>query len=108
MSINKRRLKNQVALVTGCGSEGGIGFTAAALFVRSGASVAITSTTDRIFKRRASLEAARMRLVHLIRSALVPVRKRKSTRLTRGSVQRRMDGKTRRGRQKALRRKVTQ
>ena len=53
-------------------------------------------------------EAARMRLVHLIRSALVPVRKRKSTRPTRGSVQRRMDGKTRRGRQKALRRKVTQ
>ena len=52
-------------------------------------------------------EAARMRLVHLIRSALVPVRKRKSTRPTRGSVQRRMDGKTRRGRQKALRRKVT-
>ncbi|MBC2710181.1 MAG: aminoacyl-tRNA hydrolase [Desulfosarcina sp.] len=52
-------------------------------------------------------EAARMRLVHLIRGALVPIRKRKATRPTRGSVQRRMDYKTRRGRLKSLRRKVT-
>lgn len=53
-------------------------------------------------------EAARSRLVQLIRSTLVPVRKRKPTRPTRGASRRRMDSKTRRGRQKALRRKVTQ
>jgi ribosome-associated protein len=53
-------------------------------------------------------DAALMRLVQLIRSTLVPVRKRKPTRPTRSSGQRRMDRKTRRGRQKALRRKVTQ
>lgn len=51
-------------------------------------------------------EAACMRLVHLIRSTLVPVRKRKSTRPTRGSERRRMDSKTRRGKQKTLRQKV--
>jgi ribosome-associated protein len=51
-------------------------------------------------------EAALMRLASLIRSALAPVKKRKPTRPTRGSHRRRMDRKTRRGRQKALRRKV--
>lgn len=52
-------------------------------------------------------DAALMRLVHLIRSTLVPVKKRRPTRPTRGSKRRRMDSKTRRGKQKALRRKVT-
>jgi ribosome-associated protein len=52
-------------------------------------------------------DAALMRLVHLIRSALVPVKKRKPTRPTRGSERRRMDSKTRRGKQKTLRRKVS-
>jgi ribosome-associated protein len=51
-------------------------------------------------------EAARMRLVHLIRGALTPVRKRKPTRPTHGSKRRRIDSKTRRGRQKVLRKKV--
>jgi ribosome-associated protein len=51
-------------------------------------------------------DAALMRLAHLIRSSLVPVRKRKPTRPTRGSARRRMDGKTRRGKQKTLRQKV--
>ena len=52
-------------------------------------------------------EAALMRLASLIRSALVPVKKRKSTRPSRGSHRRRMDRKTRRGKQKALRQKVS-
>ena len=52
-------------------------------------------------------DAARMRLVQLIRSILVPKKKRKPTRPTRGAARRRMDRKTLRGRQKALRRKVT-
>jgi len=51
-------------------------------------------------------EAARMRLVQLIRNALVPIRRRKSTRPSRGSVRRRVDSKTRRGKLKRLRRKV--
>lgn len=52
-------------------------------------------------------DAALMRLAHLIRSSLVPVRKRKPTRPTRGSARRRMDRKTRRGKQKRLRQKVS-
>ena len=52
-------------------------------------------------------DAALMRLVQLIRSTLVPAKKRKSTRPTRGSRRRRMDSKTRRGKQKTLRRKVS-
>ena len=57
MSINNQRFERRVALVTGCGSHHGIGFATAALLVNGGASVAITSTTDRIFQRQASLEA---------------------------------------------------
>jgi 3-oxoacyl-[acyl-carrier protein] reductase len=41
----------RVALVTGCGSEAGIGFAAARLLARLGARVAITSTTERIRDR---------------------------------------------------------
>ena len=57
MKINKQRFNRRVALITGCGSESGIGFAAARLLVRSGARVFVTSTTDRIFKRKAELEA---------------------------------------------------
>ncbi|MDX2511310.1 MAG: hypothetical protein QNK25_04605 [Desulfobacterales bacterium] len=49
MIINKKRFENRVALVTACGSEGGIGFATAAPLPRSGASVATTSISDRIF-----------------------------------------------------------
>ena len=41
----------RVALVTGAGSAGGIGFACARLLKDAGAKVAITSTTDRIFER---------------------------------------------------------
>lgn len=51
-------------------------------------------------------ETARMRLVQMIRSTLVPVKRRKSTRPTRGSVRRRVDHKTRRGKLKQQRKKV--
>ena len=44
--------------MTGCGSEIGIGFACAELLARLGASVAITSTSDRIEQRAAELRAA--------------------------------------------------
>ena len=43
------------ALVTGAGSEDGIGFATAMILARQGARVAITSTTKRIFDRLAEL-----------------------------------------------------
>jgi 3-oxoacyl-[acyl-carrier protein] reductase len=51
------RLDGRSALVTGCGSEAGIGFACAGLLARLGARVTITSTTDRIEARAAELRA---------------------------------------------------
>ncbi len=51
-------------------------------------------------------EDALQRLAQLIRQAMVVQKKRKATKPTRGSQQRRMDSKTRQGKQKALRGKV--
>jgi 3-oxoacyl-[acyl-carrier protein] reductase len=45
----------RIALVTGTGSAGGIGFATARLLKEAGARVGITSTTDRIFERLAEL-----------------------------------------------------
>ena len=45
----------RVALVTGCGSAGGIGFAVARALAGAGARLAITSTTDRIKERVAEL-----------------------------------------------------
>jgi 3-oxoacyl-[acyl-carrier protein] reductase len=47
---DKIRFKNRVALITGAGSDTGIGFAAARTLAKGGARVALTSTTDRIFK----------------------------------------------------------
>jgi 3-oxoacyl-[acyl-carrier protein] reductase len=46
-------LEDRHALVTGCGSAGGIGFASARLLARLGARVSITSTTERIYARAA-------------------------------------------------------
>ena len=45
------RFKDRVALITGAGSEAGIGFAAAGNLAKGGATVAISSTTDRIHER---------------------------------------------------------
>ncbi|MGY1808012.1 SDR family NAD(P)-dependent oxidoreductase [Blastococcus sp. SYSU D00669] len=49
-------LTGQVALVTGSGSEIGIGFASARLLGRLGASVVVTGTTERAEKRAAELQ----------------------------------------------------
>jgi len=51
-------LSGRAALVTGCGSEAGIGFACARMLARLGARVAITSTTERIEERAHELRAA--------------------------------------------------
>ncbi len=56
MAENPFDFSGRVALVTGCGSAGGIGFASARLLAQLGARVAITSTTaDRIEARAAEL-----------------------------------------------------
>ena len=52
------RFEDRVALVTGAGSEAGIGFAAAQILVDGGAAAAIAATTDRIHVRRDELNAA--------------------------------------------------
>jgi 3-oxoacyl-[acyl-carrier protein] reductase len=47
----------RIALVTGCGSAGGIGFAIARALIAAGAKVAITSTTARIHDRARELNA---------------------------------------------------
>ncbi|HEY5700764.1 MAG TPA: SDR family NAD(P)-dependent oxidoreductase [Gammaproteobacteria bacterium] len=55
--MNDNRFKNRVCLITGAGSDTGIGFATARNMGSSGARVAVTSTTDRIFERVADLKA---------------------------------------------------
>jgi len=58
MADNPFDFRSRNALVTGCGSDKGIGFAAARLLVRLGASVAITSTTpERIEARETELQS---------------------------------------------------
>lgn len=82
-------LEGLVALVTGAGSQAGIGFATAKLLSRAGASVAITSTTARIHERTSELAdlggkttghiadltdtADQRRLVEAVQEALGPV-----------------------------------
>jgi ribosome-associated protein len=62
----------------------------------------VTSQTSR--DRRANLEIAREKVRALVERALVRPRRRRKTKPTRGSVQRRIDEKKHRGRTKASRR----
>jgi 3-oxoacyl-[acyl-carrier protein] reductase len=49
-------LQGQTAIITGAGSPAGIGFAVAHALLSSGAQVAITSTTERIFDRAQELD----------------------------------------------------
>ncbi len=51
------RFDNQICLVTGAGSESGIGFATAKILGRQGGQVIITGTTERIFDREQELRA---------------------------------------------------
>ncbi|MBT3190149.1 MAG: SDR family oxidoreductase [Anaerolineae bacterium] len=53
--MDKTRFQNRVCLITGAGSEAGIGFAAAQTIGLAGAQIAITSTTNRIEQRASSL-----------------------------------------------------
>ena len=55
--INYIDMTGKVCLVTGAGSDSGIGFAAAKLIGQLGAKVAVTATTDRIYTRAEELEA---------------------------------------------------
>jgi 3-oxoacyl-[acyl-carrier protein] reductase len=55
--MSELSLAGRTALVSGAGSETGIGFAVAAALVGAGARVAITSTTARIHERAAELRA---------------------------------------------------
>jgi 3-oxoacyl-[acyl-carrier protein] reductase len=57
MIRNPFDFSGHAALVTGCGSEAGIGFACARLLARLGARVAITSTTERTEERAEELRA---------------------------------------------------
>ena len=50
-------LQGRTALITGAGSPTGIGFASARILAALGASVMVTSTTDRIHQRAAELQA---------------------------------------------------
>jgi 3-oxoacyl-[acyl-carrier protein] reductase len=55
--VDRERFANKTAVITGAGSESGIGFAAARKLGRGGCRVVITSTTDRIQQRVAELDA---------------------------------------------------
>ena len=55
--VDINRFQGRVVFITGAGSETGIGFATAEIMGRSGAAVALTSTTDRIIKRADELQS---------------------------------------------------
>jgi 3-oxoacyl-[acyl-carrier protein] reductase len=69
-------LRDTIAIVTGCGSEHGIGYHAALYLAQLGAKVVITSTTDRIYRRvddiKTALEQPDYPIVGIIADLTVP------------------------------------
>jgi len=65
-------LVGQIAVVTGAGSESGIGFASARLLGQAGAAVVITSTTERILDRAEELRKEGIDALGLIADLSVP------------------------------------
>jgi 3-oxoacyl-[acyl-carrier protein] reductase len=65
-------MTRRVALVTGAGSDAGIGFACAAALGRDGCSVVVTSTTDRIHDRAEELAAAGVAALGVVLDLTVP------------------------------------
>src|SRR6478752_6034938 len=65
-------LSGNVALVSGCGSEAGIGFACAQVLGELGARVAITSTTDRIVARVDELRSLGVETVGSVGDLTIP------------------------------------
>jgi 3-oxoacyl-[acyl-carrier protein] reductase len=59
-------LQDQTAIVTGAGSPAGIGFAIARGLLASGAQVAITSTTDRIYERARELDSSGKNVIGIV------------------------------------------
>ncbi len=59
-------VEERIALVTGAGSPAGIGFACARLLGREGATLAVTSTTERIHERAAELNALGLQAAGLV------------------------------------------
>ena len=70
--MNDQPLAGQVALVTGAGSAHGIGFACARTFAADGATVVLTSTTDRVYERVAELTAAGLHAVGVVADLMHP------------------------------------
>lgn len=70
--MNYRTLAGQVALVTGAGSSLGIGHACARALCDGGATVVVTSTTDRIHERVAELTAQRWNAIGLVADLMQP------------------------------------
>ncbi|MDO8392335.1 MAG: SDR family NAD(P)-dependent oxidoreductase [Actinomycetota bacterium] len=70
--MNYRTLAGQVALVTGAGSPLGIGHACARALCAGGATVVVTSTTDRIHDRVAELTAQRWTAIGLVCDLMRP------------------------------------
>ena len=65
-------LEGQVAIVTGCGSESGIGMATARALARAGAAVILTATTARVFDRVAELTGEGLTAVGVVGDLTVP------------------------------------
>jgi 3-oxoacyl-[acyl-carrier protein] reductase len=66
-------LTGRTALVTGAGSPTGIGFATAVLLGRMGASVAVTSTTDRVYDRVEELRSEGITAFGIVADLTAPV-----------------------------------
>jgi 3-oxoacyl-[acyl-carrier protein] reductase len=66
-------LTGRTALVTGAGSAEGIGFATARLLGRMGASVAVTSTTERVYERVEGLRREGITAFGIVADLTVPV-----------------------------------